>query len=125
VRFNGNCTLDPPGFLYDERGPLAFTYSTDGAVQPFSEVACEHVSASVREAMDARDFDRGDLLLGRALGRVVAHEFVHMFTRSGAHGREGVTEAAISRAGFIASELPLSPEDIQRLRALAANPADK
>jgi hypothetical protein len=125
MRFNGSCTLEPPGYLYDERGPLAFTYTTDGAVQPFSEVACDHVSASVRAALHQGDFGRGDLLLGRALGRVVAHEFVHAVTRSVAHGHEGVSQAAISRAGLLADELPLSPADFERLRALTNNPADK
>ena len=125
VRFNGSCAMDPAGYLYDERGPLAFTYSTDGAVQPFAEVACDHITASVRAAISDSDLGRADLLLGRALGRVVAHEFVHIVSKSGAHGREGVTREAISRAGLIANELPLSPEDFERLRKLTANPADK
>src|SRR5689334_10847774 len=25
VRFNGKCILEPVGYMYDERGPLAFT----------------------------------------------------------------------------------------------------
>jgi hypothetical protein len=125
MRFNGSCTLEPPGYLYDERGPLAFTYTTDGAVLSFSDVACDHVSASVRSGLHNVDLLRGDLLLGRALGRVVAHEFVHAVTKSGAHGREGVTQAAISRARLLADELPLSPADFERLRALTKNPTDK
>lgn len=125
VRFNGSCAMEPAGYLYDERGPLAFTYSTDGAVQPFTEVACDHVAASVRSAMSERDLGRADLLLGRALGRVIAHEFVHIASRSGAHGKEGVTRAAISRAGLIADELPLSPADFERLRKITGNAADK
>ena len=125
MRFNGSCTLEPPGYLYDERGPLAFTYTTDGAVEPFSEVACDHVSASVRSGLHQGDLGRGDLLLGRALGRVVAHEFVHAVTKSGARAREGVSQAAMSRAGLLADELPLSPLDFERLRALTKNPADK
>src|ERR1019366_2188297 len=39
VRFKGKCVLAPVGYLYAELGPMAFIYSTDGAVQPFSEVA--------------------------------------------------------------------------------------
>src|SRR5438270_359190 len=39
VRFKGKCVMDPAPFLYDERGPLASTYSSDGTVLPFSEVA--------------------------------------------------------------------------------------
>jgi hypothetical protein len=89
VRFKGKCVLEPVGYLYDERGPLAFTYSSAGEVQPYSEVACDKVTASVRSAMSGGDFARGDLLLGRALGRVVAHEMAHMLAKSGAHTHAG------------------------------------
>src|ERR1035441_9076322 len=51
VRFTGKCVLEPVGYLYDERGPMAFTYSTYGIVQPFSEVACDKVTSAVRSAM--------------------------------------------------------------------------
>src|ERR1017187_3247634 len=61
VRFKGKCVLDPVGYLYDERGPMAFTYSTDGAVQPFSEVACDKVTSAVRSAMAGGGFSHADV----------------------------------------------------------------
>src|SRR6185369_3730106 len=90
VRFKGKCVREPVPDLYDERVPLAFAHSTDGVVQPVSEVACDRVVAAARSAMSGDDFAHADLLLGRALGRVVAHELVHMLSKSGAHGQEGV-----------------------------------
>ena len=86
VKFTGKCVLEPAGYLYDERGPMAFTYSTDGVVQPFSAVACDKVTSAIRPAMAGGDFAKADMLLGRALGRVLAHEMVHMLSKSGAHG---------------------------------------
>ena len=115
VRFKGKCVLDPVGYLYDERGPMAFTYSTDGAVQPFSEVACDKVTSAVRSAMSGGDFANADLLLGRALGRVLAHEVVHMLSKSGTHGHTGVARTALSGSQLIAPELRLEPEDVERL----------
>jgi hypothetical protein len=115
VRFKGKCVLDPVGYLYDERGPMAFTYSTDGAVQPFSEVACDKVTSAVRSAMSGGDFANADVLLGRALGRVLAHEVVHMLSKSGAHGHTGVAKTALSGSQLIAPELRLEPEDVERL----------
>jgi hypothetical protein len=115
VRFTGKCVLGPVGYLYDERGPMAFTYSTDGVVQPFSEVACDKVTSAVRSAMSGGDFANADLLLGRALGRVLAHEVVHMLSKSGAHGRTGVARTALSGSQLIAPELRLEPEDVERL----------
>ena len=121
VRFKGKCVLDPVPYLYDERGPMAFTYSTDGVVQPFSDVACEKVTTAVRSAMFGGDFAKADLLLGRALGRVLAHEVVHMLSGTGDHGHEGVARKALSGNQLIAPELRLAPEDIERL----SNPPHK
>jgi hypothetical protein len=115
VRFTGKCVLDPVGYLYDERGPMAFTYSTDGVVQPFSEVACDKVTSAVRSAMSGGDFANADVLLGRALGRVLAHEVVHMLSKSGAHGHTGVAKTALSPSQLIAPELRLEPEDVERI----------
>jgi hypothetical protein len=115
VRFTGKCRLEPVGYLYDERGPMAFTYSTDGRVQPFSEVACDKVTSAVRSAMAGSDFANADVLLGRALGRVLAHEVVHILSKSGAHGRTGVAKTALSGSQLIAPELRLGPEDLERM----------
>jgi hypothetical protein len=116
VRFNGACEL-PPAPLYDELGPLAFTYETDGQVQPFSEVSCDRVGAFVRSGLHGGDFQKGDFLLGRALGRVVAHELVHMLTGAKEHSHEGVFKAGLTVEQLVAGELPLSLGDIERLRA--------
>lgn len=115
VRFTGKCELNPVGYLYDERGPMAFTYSTDGVVQPFSQVACDKVTSAVRSAMNGRDFANADMLLGRALGRVLAHEVLHILSKSGAHGRTGVAKTALSGSQLIAPELRLAPEDVERI----------
>ena len=115
VRFTGKCVLEPVGYLYDERGAMAFTYSTDGIVQPFSEVACDKVTSAVRSAMAGGDFAKADLLLGRALGRVLAHEVMHILSKSGAHGRTGVARTALSGNQLIAPELRLGAEDLERI----------
>jgi hypothetical protein len=116
VRFKGACVLKPIPYLYDERGPLAFTYSTEGEVQPFTEVKCDQVTRAVRSAMSGGDFARADLLMGRALGRVLAHEVVHILTKSGAHGRDGVAKTSLSGSQLIAPELRLEPADVERIK---------
>ena len=116
VSFKGRCILEPVPYLYDERGPLAFTHMTEGEMLPFSEVACDTVTRSVRSAMFGGDFAKADQLLGRALGRVVAHELVHMLTKSTKHAREGVEKNALTGQQLIAEHLNLSEEDLQRLQ---------
>jgi hypothetical protein len=54
--------------------------------------------------------------LGRALGRVLAHEVVHMLSKSALHGQRGVTKKALSGTQLLAPELLLDREDVDRLR---------
>lgn len=117
VRFKGRCVLEPIPILYDERGPYAFTYSSGGEVLPFTEIDCDRVTASVQSAMWGDDFARRDYLMGRALGRVLAHEFVHVLTRSGMHATEGVEQTALSGKDLVGAPLKLSRADLQRLKA--------
>ncbi len=117
VRFNGRCILEPIGYLYDERGPLAYTYSTDGAVQPFTEVACDQVVSSLRYGMLPGDYSHADEFFGRALGRVVAHELVHILTGEAGHGTTGVARRGLSPDRLAAPVLQLAPEDVERVRS--------
>jgi hypothetical protein len=116
LTFKGACTLDPAPPLYDELGPYAFTRVSNGQVQPFGEVDCDRVSASVRAAMGGDDYSKPELMMGRALGRVVAHELVHMLTKSSQHAHEGVQKPALSGRQLISKSLPLSAMDIDRLK---------
>jgi hypothetical protein len=115
MTFRGACAFDPAAPIYDELGPLAITRTANGEVQPFGEVNCNRVGNAIRPAMFGEDYSKGDLLFGRALGRVVAHELVHMLTRSGQHAREGVQKAALSGKQLISTSLPLDADDVDRL----------
>jgi hypothetical protein len=121
VSFKGRCILEPVPYLYDERGPLAFTHSVDGEMQPFSEVECDTVTSSVRSAMFSGDYNKADLLLGRALGRVLAHELVHILTNSPMHAKEGVQRTALSGTQLIADHLKLTEADLLRVQGEARN----
>jgi hypothetical protein len=116
IIFKGACKYQPVTPRYDERGSLAVTDMIDGAVQPFGEVDCDRVVNSASQAMSDNDCSRGDLLIGRAMGRVVAHELIHMLTKSAQHGVEGVEKPALSGKQLIAGYLPLSAFDIGLLK---------
>jgi hypothetical protein len=116
VTFRGSCQYDPAPPRYDESGPLALTRITDGEILPFGEVDCGRVASSVHYAMSRGDYSRADQLVGRAMGRVVAHELVHMLTKSIRHGSEGVEKASLSGKQLIEESLPLSAFDIDRLK---------
>jgi hypothetical protein len=115
LTFKGSCEFGPPA-RYGEAGPYARTFITDGEVRPFGEVDCDRVVSSAFEAMAHDDHVGPDLLIGRALGRVVAHELVHMLTKSATHGIVGVEKPALTGKQLIDAALPLSEFDIDRVR---------
>src|ERR1700733_12571019 len=90
MTFNGACKFNPAPRNFDELGPLASTKTTDHKIQSFGQVDCDHVISTARSAMFGGDFAHADTLVGRALGRVVVHEIVHMLTKSADHGHDGV-----------------------------------
>ena len=126
MTFKGACKFDPARRNYDEMLPMGSTSTTNHVIQPYGQVDCDHVIETARSAMSG-DFAHADLLVGRALGRVVTHEIVHMLTHSAEHGRDGVFESALSGKQLIAPTLALSAMDVDRLmdnseRAWALSP---
>ncbi len=116
MTFTGSCDFTPDPPVYDEPGPYARASMVNGKVQPFGRVECARVVRSVRDAMAGSMYGSGNQLLGRALGRVVAHELVHMLTRSAQHSRDGVMKASLSGRQLISGSLRLDKEDVLRLR---------
>lgn len=115
VRFNGSCGVPPWPHASSANGPLGFTYISDGTVLPFSEIACERIASSVRSTISGMDLADAEVVFGRAMGRVLAHELVHMVSRSASHSHEGVAQAALTESQLTEGRLEMSPEDLVRV----------
>jgi hypothetical protein len=105
VKFRGNCRMQTEPVLLDERGPLAFTHTTDGEVLPFSEVLCDKVRVAARSAMHGGQLARGNALMGRAMARVLAHEIYHIAGNTMGHTKEGVSKRSLTGAQLIADRI--------------------
>ncbi len=116
-RFTGNCVIEPNPMMFDERGPLAFTSSSDETVLPFGEVRCDRLRVSLQRELKSADYERGDILMGRALGRVMAHEVYHMVTRDPGHTESGVAMRSLSASELVRGDLSLDREAIKRIQA--------
>jgi hypothetical protein len=121
LNFRGQCRMEPGASSPAQPDqPLGFTYSSNGAVLPFSEIECDRVRASVDSVMSKGDYGRRDKLLGRALARVLAHELYHVLARTFSHARTGVAEAALSGSQLIADRFSLGPAELDRMRSTQA-----
>jgi hypothetical protein len=116
VRFQGNCVIEePPG------GPIAseelgLTYITDGEVTPYCAVRCDAVRGLARPLLFREGRGRASALLGRALGRVVAHEIYHVLAMTRIHGRRGVAKRSLTAEDLILGSLRFGDAEMTTLR---------
>jgi hypothetical protein len=116
MRLQGHCT--PEDAIQTDRRdaePLGQTQVVDGKVIPFADVRCDSVRRVIgRDLRAAAAADR-DELLGRALGRVMAHELYHVLLRTRNHGRSGLARPVLTSSDLLAVRDAFTPSDEHKL----------
>ncbi len=107
LKMKGSCEMDLIPELIDERGPLGMAYVTDGQVLSFGEIECDRIKQSVERVLPPSTSARKERLYGRALGRVAAHEMVHMLRGSTRHSKSGITQASLTADELISNHVDL------------------
>lgn len=101
MRFTGDCR---PAWLrssgddllpFGGRVTLGASKVANGRVLPLTEVRCNEVKKTIAGARGAQE-----RLLGRALGRVAAHELYHVLRNTTLHWGKGFARALQSGAGL-------------------------
>lgn len=117
VKLVGRCDMDgSPAFLVP--GPLGWAHEVDGRMLPFSNLACDNLRGAVESAISNGNQIRGNVLLGRAMGRVLAHELYHIVADTSVHGHDGVAQSA-----FTPRELTSGPLELGASEAAAVQNA--
>ena len=124
VKFKGRCRMEPVADSAGESGPLAFTYSTDGSVLPFTEIECDRVRSTLRTAMWGGDYGHSDILFGRALARVLAHELYHILAGTKSHAHDGIAQPALSGSNLIRDHLEFGEAELERMRPADSTPGN-
>jgi hypothetical protein len=102
VRLQGRCNMT--GIERSARPAtkaLGWTHVSDGKVLRFIDLDCNRLRVSLFSVMWGEDFQHRDFLLGRALGRVLAHELHHALGRATAHTESGLACAQIRAENLI------------------------
>jgi hypothetical protein len=123
VRFQGSCQAD--GFRTNPFSAhlLGVTADEDGELLPFASVDCGAILGmlSLHEAAEARNTFQTQRLLGRAMGRVLAHEVYHVVLKTRSHGEQGITKASLTQGELFGAELRFDAKQLRELsRALCA-----
>jgi hypothetical protein len=115
VKLLGRCDMDGPPAL-PMSGPLGWSHEADGVILPFSDLACENIRGAVNGAALAGHQYPGNLLLGRAMGRVLAHELYHVIANSTEHSRQGIAQPRLSARELTSGQLEFRPSDVETIQ---------
>jgi hypothetical protein len=110
-KMKGSCTLvtaEPPGPIYDERGPLALAYTSEGQVLHFGEVECDRVRGSLQRIFGRDASLKNQQTYGSALAVVMAHEVYHMLGNARNHTHKGLTKPELSASELIDTRMAMS-----------------
>ncbi len=114
VTFHGSCTAAEPvrsGFAEAKAIKLAETQITDGAILPFSEINCDRLRDFL-ETADPSEMGR-ESRLGRATGRVLAHELYHVLLQTREHSKKGIGKAVQAPAALLSRSLRFEEGELE------------
>ena len=118
VRLRGQCRVEGPMAGRGPQGdsePLGQTQVVEGKVLPIADVRCDSVRRVIDRELRSAHPERKEELLGRALGRVLAHELYHILLRSTDHGRNGLARPAQSSSDLVAEHRSFTEEQAKKL----------
>ena len=95
---------------------LANTSVSDGQVLPFSKVNCAVVTRSVGSALAHEAGAQRDFLYGRALARVVAHEFYHVLLKTAEHAHGGIARSCFTVSDLLTERFEFEGATLAKLR---------
>ena len=116
VTFIGNCNVDDLRRFSSRVRKLGRAHVSEGKILNFADVYCDAVGASIADYLAAMDRSRRELLYGRAVARVVAHELYHVLTGEPGHGSEGVAQPFLTAVELLADDLQFALEEVRKLR---------
>jgi hypothetical protein len=124
VELKGDCEAPSgnlaPGSTLPGMAELASTFVSDGLVLPFSSVNCENVTKLLAPALIDQPATRGDFIFGRAVARLIAHEFYHMLMQTREHTRSGISKPSFTAVDLLTNSFDfeyLALEQLQRSQA--------
>jgi cytochrome c553 len=107
VKFSGRCEVLPFATNSHSDRRLGWTHMSDGVVLPFAEVDCDAIQAYLLKDMALLLAPSREKVFGRAIGRVVTHELLHIFAQTAAHSDHGVDHPTLTVSELMADRSDL------------------
>jgi hypothetical protein len=116
IELTGTCAPAEHSAPPVDVGRLAFAVSDNGRILPFVSVDCTALQKILSSALDREPRARRDVLYGRAMGRLVAHEMYHIESQSREHSRRGVAESAVSTRELVSERFEFARDAVAKLQ---------
>ncbi len=124
LRLKSECRLDARSSSGPSGKPLALAWAhrSGDEVLPFIEVDCGRVRNMLRVLAHGEPVGVQQEMMGRALGRVVAHELYHVLTGNSNHSHAGIAQASLSASHLAGPALEFTQREVNLLsrRSFAA-----
>ena len=95
---------------------LASTFVADSQILPFSSLDCSTFNGLLSASLARLDKTEREPAYGRALARVLAHEFYHVLVRTHKHTAKGVAKKAHSAEDLLADRFDFDSVALGQLR---------
>ena len=115
VRLQGTCNYRREALPLGGT-PLASTHTVGDSILPFTDVKCEALSAMVAAQATADVVARKDQLMGRAMGRVIAHEIYHVLGQVRHHTGTGVAKSCFQYRDLVDERFSFDSAAIAMMR---------
>ncbi len=117
VSFKGTCEMSGVLAASGQTGALGWTHMSDGAILPFSDLDCDKIRRFIGPETRSLAGEQREIVYGRAIGRVLAHELYHIFTNTTKHASWGVAKAFYSAHDLVSDQFRFEEKDTNALRA--------
>ena len=117
--FQGDCsvnTLPIQRTVAVRSKPLADTSVSRGQVLPYFQVDCSRIIGILSPALERLSIPMRQMIFGRALARVMAHEIYHIVAHTTTHDASGIAKASLSLEELTATTFDLTPASLHRMQ---------
>lgn len=94
---------------------LATTAISNGHILPFSQVHCAAISRLLTPELIDKHVVQRQILFGRSLGRIVAHEIYHILADDTHHEAHGIAKSHFSSKDLLSSHFEFNESSIERM----------
>jgi hypothetical protein len=95
--------------------PLASSAVRDGRILPRTWVNCDSVQALLAPHLASQPAARRDYLTGRAVARLIAHEFYHVLSQSRLHASAGIARDALNATDLLQESASFEEKTLRRM----------